>query len=260
MKKYILFTILFLFSFVLSGCSFNKKEPDDLETIINRGYIIVGVKSDSAPFGYYKNGKRAGFDIELSKKIAYHIFNSDEEDKIKFVNITPQNRISKLNSGEVDILVATMSINEKRKLVINFSDPYYITGQKLMVKKDSKISDISRLGSKDKLVVVMGTTGEKVARNISPNTTLVGAKSYNEAFNYLQNSQATAILGDEAILSGYLTKKYKILNRCYSREYYAVAVRKQKNSAELLNKINIAVAEFLDNKKIKLKNINITVD
>ncbi len=252
MKKYTTFIIILLSLFFLTGC-IKKDEPvDDLSEILKKGYITIGVKSDSPPFGYYKDGKRSGFDIELSKEIASYIFNDSSPDKVQFVDVTPQNRISKLNSKDVDILVATMSVNEKRKLVINFSAPYFVTGLKLMVKKGSKIVSLNQFSSKNKLVVIMGTTGEKVARMVSPNASLIGAKTYNEAFNYLQNNQADGILGDEVILKDFLNENYRIVNRAYSREYYAVATRKQEESKELLNKINIVIAKVLDEKKLDL--------
>lgn len=257
MKKYIAVVIFLFLSFILCGCSFKKEKIDDLDTILKRGYITVGVKTDSPPFGYYENNNHAGIDIELAKSIAYYIFKDDSQDRIHFIDITPQNRIAKLNSGEVDILVATMSINEKRKLVINFSKPYYVTGQKLMVKKDSKITSLNQFRTNNKLVVIMGTTGEKIAKMSASNASFIGAKTYTEAFNYLQNSQADAILGDEVILRNFCTDNYKIVNRAYSIEYYAVAVRKQEDSKELLNKINAAISIVLDENKFNLKNFNI---
>ena len=122
MKKYIFFTIFILF---LCGCSFHGKNNklSDLDIIRQRGFIIAGVKSDSPPFGYIVDNKLTGIDIEIVRNIALAIFDTDTPDVIHFVNVDAQNRISKLNSKEVDILVATMSINPKRKLVINFSRP-----------------------------------------------------------------------------------------------------------------------------------------
>ena len=144
MKKYIALFIIFLVAVSLSGCSFLKKEKElnDFDTIKKRGYLIVGVKSDSPPFGYYKDGKLAGIDIEIAQNIANYIFKSDSPANVKFVKVDAQNRIQKLNSKEVDILVATMSINEKRKLIMSFSIPYFVANQKIMVRKTSKISHL----------------------------------------------------------------------------------------------------------------------
>ncbi len=255
MKKYTFFLLIFTFvsMICLSGCSFDKKEPTDKERILERGYLIVGVKTDSPPFGYYdKNNVLKGIDIELSKKIAAAIFNEDNPANVKFVAVTPQNRISKLNSKEIDILVATMSVNEKRKLVIDFSVPYFQTTQKIMVRPLSKIKSLYYFNKTGRLAVVMGTTGEKIIRLIIPNAQVVGAKTYREAYNFLINNQVDAIFGDDCILKGLNDGKFKVINRAYSREFYAVALRKSEDSKEMLNIINPLILTLLDKKSLNL--------
>lgn len=254
MKKYIALTIIFLTVIFLAGCSGFKKQKEitDLEAIKERGYLIVGVKTDSPPFGFYKDNKLTGIDIEIAQNVANEIFHTDSPANIKYVPVNAQNRISKLNSREVDVLVATMSVNEKRKLIMDFSMPYFVTSQKIMVRKTSAISHLQYFNTKGRLAVIMGTTGEKISRLIAPNAHLVGAKSYIEAYNLLLNSQVDAILGDDCILAGLNDGNFKIINRAYSREYYAVAIRKNENSKELLNSINAAITALLDEKKLNL--------
>jgi len=254
MKKYIVIAFIFITAIFLTGCSGLKKQKEltDLEAIKKRGYLIVGVKNDSPPFGFYKDGKLTGIDIEIAQNIASNIFHSDSPAYIKYVTVNTQNRIAKLNAKEVDILVATMSINEKRKLIMDFSVPYFVASQKIMVRKTSQISHLQYFNTKGKLAVIMGTTGEKISRLIAPNAHYVGTKSYTEAFRLLKNSKVDAILGDDCILAGIKNKDFKIINRAYSSEYYAVAVRKSENSKELLNSINAAITVLLDEKKLNL--------
>lgn len=265
MKKYIVLTIFLLlassFTIALSGCSKFKKEENlsDLEMIKKRGYLIVGVKVDSPPFGFYKDGKIVGIDVELAQNIANNIFKNNSPEHIQFVPVNAQNRIAKLNSKEVDILVATMSVNEKRKLIMDFSTPYFVANQKIMVKKNSKVSHLQYFNSSGRLAVVMGTTGEKISRLIAPNARFVGAKSYIEAFNLLLNNQVDAILGDDCILANFNNGDFKIVNRAYSREYYAVAIRKDENSKELLNSINAEITTLLDKKHINLIKAKYTI-
>ena len=57
--------------------------------------------------------------------------------------------------------------------------------QKIMVKKDSKINNIQYFNKAGKLVVVMGTTGDKIVRLLLPNAYIIGARTYNEAINAL---------------------------------------------------------------------------
>ena len=233
------------------GCTFKQKKQTDLEKIIERGYLIVGVKTDSPPFGYY-NSKNVleGIDITLAKHIATAIFKEENPENIKFVKVTAQDRISKLNSKEVDILVATMSVNNKRKLVIEFSNPYFETTQKIMVKPLSEIKTLAYFNKNGRLAVVMGTTGEKLIRFIVPNAQVIGAKTYREAYNLLLNNQVDAIFADDCILRGINDDKFKIVNRAYSKEYYAVAVRKSSDSEEMLNIINPVISTLLDKKML----------
>lgn len=253
MKKYIVLIFILFLSFLTTGCSKKKPELNDLETIKNRGYIIIGVKTDSPPFGYYDKEKRlSGLDIDISYAIAEKIFNQKSYANIEFVPVTAQNRISKLNSKEVDILVATMSINNKRKLVLDFSTPYFEAKQKLLIRKTSKIPHLQYFNKEGRLAIVLGTTGEKVARKLAPNANLIGAKSYLEAYQMLTNKKVDAILGDDCILGGYLNKNLRLINRAYSREYYAAAVRKSENSKDLLNNVNAAITMILDNKNLNL--------
>ena len=144
MKKYTLLIIILFFSlFFFSGCINKNTNISDLEAIKNRGYLIVGVKTDSPPFGYYKNKNLQGIDILIAQYIADNIFGFESPQNIKYVSVNAQNRIEKLNSKEVDILVATMSINDKRKLVVDFSVPYFVANQKIMVAKNSKITGLN---------------------------------------------------------------------------------------------------------------------
>ncbi len=253
MKKYTLLIIILFFSlFFFSGCINKNTNISDLEAIKNRGYLIVGVKTDSPPFGYYKNKNLQGIDILIAQYIADNIFGFESPQNIKYVSVNAQNRIEKLNSKEVDILVATMSINDKRKLVVDFSVPYFVANQKIMVAKNSKITGLNYFNKKGKLVVVMGTTGEKIVRLVAPNAYIIGVKTYYEAFKYLKQGKVDAIFGDDCILEGLNNGKYKIINRAYSREYYAVAVRKSDLSKELLSKINSTISYILDDKKLIL--------
>ena len=252
MKKYIFFLVtIFLFCFLVSGCNKSTAPQDDLSIIKERGYLIVGVKNDSPPFGYYKNKKLVGIDIKLAKEIANSIFKNSSPDNIKYVIVNPQNRILKLNSKEVDILVATMSVNEKRKLVLDFSLPYFVANQKLLVRQGSKITNLQYFNSKGKIAIVLGATGDKILHLIAPNARIVGAKTYPEAYKLLQTRAVDAVFGDDCILEGInSSKKFKLINRAYSNEYYAVALRKSENSKELMEVVNSTITMLSDEKKL----------
>ncbi len=105
------------------------------DRITKNGKITIGVKEDQPGLGYKdaKTGKRTGFDIDIARWIAASLGYS--EDKIDFKPIPSANREQAIVNGDVDYYVGTYSINDKRKALIDFAGPYFVTGQGLLVRK-----------------------------------------------------------------------------------------------------------------------------
>jgi len=249
MKKLSIF--LLLISFFLTGCTKEQENPDLLKTIKERDKIIIGVKEDSKPFGFVKDGIYQGFDIDIAKEISKNIFNEEDEKHIEFVPVKASERIYALNDGKVDIIIATLSINERRRQIIDFSVPYYVAGQTLMLPQLSKVTSIEQLNGKN-IAVVLGTTGEKTVRMLAPNANAVGAMNYKEAFKFLSSGSVSAILADDSLLYGLLSENrgYKLLNSRYTEEFYAVGLRRGKENLALKNKINGTLKELQNNGRL----------
>lgn len=236
MKKLSFFLLICLF---LTGCGIKNRPKDFLDEIKLKDKIVVGIKNDSKPFGFVQNGEITGFDADIAKHIAASIFNDDYKEHLEFIPLGPSQRLTALNSGKVDIVIATLSINERRKDIIDFSNPYFEAGQALMVPAGSRISSIEQLNNK-KAAVVLGTTGEKTIRMFAPNATSIGAVNYDDAFDYLEQGLVDAILADDSLLYGILSQKrgYKILKPRYTKEYYAIGIRKGSEYASLKKQLN----------------------
>ena len=239
MKKIVL-ALLFL---CLICCSCGKKSVinDDLTTIAQRDRLIVGIRNDAPPFGFKdKNGFTVGYDADLARLIAKGILG--DEKKVEFVPVTASNRIMKLNSGEVDCLIATMSITTQRQQFLNFSTPYYMAGQAILVRSSSKATSLRDFTGK-KLIIVFGSTSEKNLRSNVPEVTVIGYKTYNDAYNALKNGKADGIVADDTVLLGFSTndKSVKLLPKRYSKEPYAVVFRKDDASINFTNKVNYIV-------------------
>lgn len=239
MKKIVL-ALLFL---CLICCSCGKKSVinDDLTTITQRDRLIVGIRNDAPPFGFKdKNGFTVGYDADLARLIAKGILG--DEKKVEFVPVTASNRIMKLNSGEVDCLIATMSITTQRQQFLNFSTPYYMAGQAILVRSSSKATSLRDFTGK-KLIIVFGSTSEKNLRSNVPEVTVIGYKTYNDAYNALKNGKADGIVADDTVLLGFSTndKSVKLLPKRYSKEPYAVVFRKDDASINFINKVNYIV-------------------
>lgn len=224
--------------FILSGCTVTEKTHDVYKSIISRDKLIVGVKYDAKPFGFIDtDGELKGVDVDIAKELAKNILG--DESKIEFKQVTPATRIQSITTGEVDLVIATMSITPQRKAIVDFSEPYFIAGQAIIVPKDSDINSFNDLNNKN-VIVVLGTTGEKNLRYFAPSAVVQGYKNYSSAFNALKEGKADALTTDDAILMGFVmdNEDYKILPKHLTQEPYGIAFKNSEEAAVLKNNIN----------------------
>lgn len=252
MMKNKLITILALcFVICFAGCAKKEDNTDTLDKVLKRGKIIVGVKYDTKPFGFInEKGKLEGFDVDLAKAIAKNILG--DENKIEFKQVTPSNRILSLSSGEVDMIIATMTITNQRKMVVDFSIPYYVAGQAILVPKDSNLISMSDLNGK-RVIIIFGSTSEKNLRLIAPESIVSGYRTYTSAYSALKAGRADAMTSDDTILNGFALQdsSVKILPHRYSKEPYGVAFKKGEKSTRLKNKVNLILQDMISSGELK---------
>ena len=248
MKKLaIVFSLIFLcmvafYFFILRP---EKNEEIDLyEKILERGVIKVGINTDSKPFGFIDtDGSIVGYDADLARYIAQYILKNPK--RVEFVAVTPANRMIKASTGEVDIVIATMTITPQREEIIDFSIPYDSAGQALLVNSSSKITSISDLSGQN-VGVIWGTTAEKNLLSLVPTANVIGFKTYGEAYQALKKNQINAITSDDTILSSFAIqdKDVKLLPKRYSREPYGIGMKKGKSTTKLKEVINEAIQDM----------------
>lgn len=241
---------LFLVAFYLLILKPEKYVENDIyEAIMKNGSIKIGVNTDSRPFAYYdEKGELVGYDIDLSKYIAECLLGTNK--KIKFVPVTPSNRLLKISTGEVDIVIATMTITPQRQQIIEFSVPYDMAGQALLVRDTSKITSIGDLSGLN-VGVIWGTTAEKNLISLVPTAHIVGFKSYIDAYKALKNEKIDAITSDDTILGRFTIndKHVILLPKRYSKEPYGIGFRKGKGSDKLKKSLDDAILD------LKQKNV-----
>lgn len=253
-------SLLLLMMIVCTGCGKKQQEEqfvNDLDNIIKKDNIVVGIKTDTYPFGYIDNkGHYAGYDASLGRIIARGILGSDK--KVKFVPVTSSDRMMKLYSGEVDMLISTMSITPKRQEIMDFSNPYHIAGQAVLVKKGSPVRSIRDLSGKT-AIIVFGSTSEQSLRSSIPNLKVIGYKTYQDALKSLKDGKADAIVSDDTILLGMQLRddSVQLLPKRYTKEPYAVAFRKGIESKDLIRAVNNVIE--IETRNGELKKIKSTL-
>lgn len=222
-----------------------KYETTDMyEELMQRRYIKVGINTDVQPVGFInKNGEYDGYNADIAKNIAKYLFN--DFNAVKFIEVTPSNRLIKLSTGDIDIVIASMTITPERKQIINFSIPYDMAAQTLLVKKSSKVTGMNDLIGEN-VGVIWGTTAEKNMQKQFANINIIGFKNYTDAYNALVNDKVTAITSDDTILNSIalMHKDVKLLPYKYSKEPYGIGFRKGKGSDRLRKELNFAISDM----------------
>ena len=196
-----------------------------MEKIQKAGVLKVGTKFDQPLYGEKQlSGDVEGFDVEIARIVAAELGVKPE-----FQEAVSKNREPFIQNGTVDIVVATYTINDKRKAVVDFAGPYYLTGQSLMVAKDDEA-----IKSKDDLAgkTVCSVAGSTPAENIvkeAPQAKVVLFDTYGKCAEAVKNGQADAVTTDEAILLGLVAKSpddFKTVGRPFSDEPYGIGLKK----------------------------------
>lgn len=166
-----------------------------LETIQKADKIVIGSAPGYLPFEMMdKEGNFIGYDIDLGKAIAESLGVEVEFRQFEFSGLIPA-----LQTGEIDMLIAGMTIRGDRALAISFSDPYYATGQVLMVPaSDTETKSWQDLDKPGKRIALsQGTTGALLAKSIFKEAEFRDFPTFPEAAAALVNGDADGIVYDE---------------------------------------------------------------
>src|SRR3990170_2063429 len=164
------------------------------------GAITIGTKFDQPLFGQVDaDGNPQGFDVEIGKIIAAEL--GIPEDGITWTETQSANREPFIQSGEVDIVVATYTINDARKEVISFAGPYYNAGQDILVVAGNPegIEGPEDLAGKP-VCTVGGSTSEANIAEYTDQVTALGG--YAECLEPLRSGTVVALTTDNVILAG----------------------------------------------------------
>jgi putative glutamine transport system substrate-binding protein len=199
---------------------------DFLAGIKKAGVLKVGVKSDVPGFGLLNTATNQyeGFEIELSKLIAKEILG--DASKVAFTPVTAKTRGPLLDNGEIDLVIATFTITEERKLTYNFSTPYYEDAVGILVKKSSGINSVADLNGKTVGVAQSATSRaaiDEAGNKVGATLKFSEFATYPEIKAALDSGRVDAFSVDRSILAGYLDSASVILPDRFSPQNYGVA-------------------------------------
>ncbi|MGO2298983.1 transporter substrate-binding domain-containing protein [Paucilactobacillus nenjiangensis] len=237
-----LFAALALLLVTMTACGSSKalSKQDVLKVDTKANTITWGVKADTKLFGLMntKTSIDEGFEVDVAKALTKEILGKDG--KAVFVPITSSTRVPLLRNGNIDAIIATMTITPEREKQVDFTRSYFNAGQAILVKKGSPIQSVKDLNKKGK--VVIGVVGSNSVQNIgkfAPKAKVIQMSDYAQALTALKSGQGDALTTDNGILYGMSVDNpgYVVVGGSFTQEPYGIAVNQgQTNFKNRLNK------------------------
>jgi len=207
--------------------------------------ITIGTKFDQPLFGQVDaNGDPQGFDVEIGKLIAAKL--GIPESGITWTESVSSNREPFITSGEVDIVVATYTINDKRKEVVSFAGPYYNAGQDILVLAGNPegIEGPEDLEGKAVCTVSGSTSEANIAEYAGSVVALAG---YADCLEPLRAGTVSAVSTDNVILAGLADAsagEFEVVGNPFTKEPYGIGVA--IDDTEFRDFINDVIEEALE--------------
>lgn len=222
----------------LAACGSDEDSGDKLK---------IGIKFDQPGLGLKEGNDYTGFDVDVARYVAEKM--GTPEDQIEWVQAPSAQRETLLETGQVDMIVATYSITDSRKEKVSFAGPYLIAGQDLLVRADDEsITGPESLDGK-RLCSVTGSTSAQTLQEQVPGVNLQEFGTYSECVSALQSNAVDAVTTDDTILAGYAAQdqyqgQLRVVGEAFTEELYGIGI--QKGDVDKCDQINEALTEMID--------------
>jgi len=202
--------------------------------------LTVGSDIPYPPFEQGKSGEYTGFDIELMEAIGEKIGRPPEFQDTSFETI-----FRDVAQGKFDAVISAATITEEREKAVDFSNPYYLSEQAVLVKEGSDIKSLEDLDGKT-VAVQQGTTGQELAKEELGGSEIRPFPEGPDAVNALKSGTVEGVIIDAPVAQNAVEKSggVEIAEKVPTEEEYGIAVA--QGETELLEEINKGLEEVLD--------------
>jgi polar amino acid transport system substrate-binding protein len=175
-----------------------------MSTIQHRGYLRAGVNSGAYRFGYLDptTGNIDGFEIDLVRELAHAIFGDSNPGRVHLLALSVSQKEDAVRQGRVDIVVDTVTVNCKRKKLVDFSSVYYQANQRVLVPSISRATNISAFDHR-RVCATANSTPIDVMKKNYPQVIPYGQAQAIDCLVLMQEGKIPAISTDDAILLGF---------------------------------------------------------
>ena len=230
-----------LIAALIAGMAFTgaaiAQDGGTLKKIRDTGVIKIGHRDASIPFSYLDDKQQPiGYSVDICLKIADAIKANLKMPnlKVEFVPVTSQTRIPILTGGNIDVECGSTTNSVERQKQVAFAPTYFVTGTKIVVKKDSGIKGYDDLKGKT-VVFTTGTTNERAMKAYNDEKKLginfIPSKDHAESFLSVETGRAVAFPMDDILLYSLVASArnpgdYVVIGDFLSDDPYAIMMRR----------------------------------
>jgi ABC-type amino acid transport substrate-binding protein len=202
--------------------------------------LTVGSDIPYPPFEQGKSGEYTGFDIELMEAIGEKIGRTPEFQDTSFETI-----FRDVQQGKFEAVISAATITEEREKAVDFSNPYYLSEQAVLVKEGSEVKSLEDLDGKT-VAVQQGTTGQELAKEELGDSEVRPYPEGPDAVNALKAGTVEGVIIDAPVAQNAVEKSggVEIAEKVPTEEEYGIAVA--QGETELLEEINKGLEEVLE--------------
>lgn len=200
--------------------------------------LIAGSSLDFPPFEFKDGDQAVGFDLDLIQAIG-----EVSGKRILIKDVSFDQLIPSLQSGEIDLIISGMSITEHRKKVVDFTDPYFDYGEIIVVPRGSR-ADIGLEDLAGKTIAVqVGTHAHEMLIGLQKNypaTTIMASEQLQDSWAAVEESKADAALVPHPFIAYYLKdksdSKVQMTGDVFVSDHSGIVIA--KDNPELLETLN----------------------
>lgn len=221
-----------------------------LAKINESGEIVIGHRESSVPFAYLNDSQEPiGYSIDLCMKVVEEVEKTLGKDiDVRYVPVNPKTRIALIANGTIDLECGSTTNNLTRQQQVEYLPVTFVTGTKIMARKDSGIASVSDLDGKS-IALAQGTTNERAIKAAVDaqglNVKILPVRDHAEGMLSLETDRVDAYATDHILLFGLISKSktpddFAVVGDFLSFDPYALMVRRDDSAFELVGKTALA--------------------
>lgn len=205
-----------------------------VDAIKARGVLHYGTEDSALGFGYLnpETNEYEGLEADLGRLIAQELGVD-----VEFTTVVTNTRGPLIDSGDVDMVAATFTITDERKQSYDFTEPYYVDAQSVIVNKDSGLKTIDDFDGKKIAMSAGGTEKDSISAITDANIEFVEFADFSEAKLALTAGTVDGFAADSSILQSYVDDDTEFIETKFSPQPYGIATKKGSDLSAYVNEL-----------------------